>query len=411
MRVRIFLISIGLGLLAAPVTAQLGLPQVRTPQTGTVLDPVTGQVLDPVQEVGRGIAREAQRLLDLRNARIDRLVRRNRDKIELDAQGEPARRGEILVLDANQAAIEAATRAGYRVLDSERIEGLDLAVIRLALPDGRKLADAEAELVTLMPGVTISADNLYFASGTGAAPLSAMVQAAAGPIATPVGVIDGGVGPAQKVLATRGFAQGAPMPSNHGSAVVSLLDHVGARNIRVADVYGADPAGGNALAIARAFGWLVTQGSRVVNVSLVGPPNAVVERAVASAQAKGVVVVAAVGNDGPAAPPAYPASYEDVVAVTAVDGRNRALIEAGRALHLDYAAPGANLRGPNATGKKVSLRGTSFASPLVAARLAAALDGGNNWRRQLDREAKDLGKPGPDASYGRGLVCDSCRPR
>jgi len=43
--------------------------------------------------------------------------------------------------------------------------------------------------------------------------------------------------------------------------------------------------------------------------------------------------------------------------------------------------------------------------------LAAALDGGNNWRRQLDREAKDLGKPGPDASYGRGLVCDSCRPR
>ncbi len=43
------------------------------------------------------------------------------------------------------------------------------------------------------------------------------------------------------------------------------------------------------------------------------------------------MIVAAVGNDGPSARPAYPASYPGVLAVTGVDGRNRALIEAGRA--------------------------------------------------------------------------------
>ena len=83
-------------------------------------------------------------------------------------------------------------------------------------------------------------------------------------------------------------------------------------------------------------------------------------------------MVAAVGNDGPAAPPAYPASYPGVLAVTGVDGRNRALIEAGRALHLDYAAPAADMRAVNAKGKWIKVRGTSFAVPFVAARAAAA---------------------------------------
>ena len=55
------------------------------------------------------------------------------------------------------------------------------------------------------------------------------------------------------------------------------------------------------------------------------------------------MVVAAVGNDGPAAPPQYPACYDGVIAVTGVDANGKALLEAGRARHLDFAAPGADL--------------------------------------------------------------------
>jgi subtilisin family serine protease len=223
-----------------------------------------------------------------------------------------------------------------------------------------------------------------------------------------VGIIDGAPGPGAGIGALRGFASGAPAPSDHASAVASLLAAAGARNLLAADVYGKDPAGGSALAIVRALDWLAGAGARVISISLVGPRNAVLEKAVAAVQRTGMIVVAPVGNDGPAAPPAYPASYPGVLAVTGVDRRERPLIEAGHALHLDFAAPGADIRGRDKAGKWVGLRGTSFAVPLVAARAAAALEHGGSWRQLLDREAIDLGPKGPDAQYGRGLLCRGC---
>jgi subtilisin family serine protease len=275
------------------------------------------------------------------------------------------------------------------------------------------LAKAQAVLAKLLPRATITADNLHLqsggkpaANGRGAGPVGMMPA-----IDTPIGLIDGGPGAAIHVDVVRGFAVGAPRPSDHGSATASLLQLAGARRIAVADVYGSDPAGGNALAISRAVDWLLGQGARVISISLVGPSNALLGQAVAAARKRGVTFVAAVGNDGPAAPPAFPASYPGVIAVTGVDGHNRALIEAGRALHLDYAAPGADMVAANAAGRWVRVRGTSYAAPLVAARAAAALATGPNVIAALDREAIDLGRKGPDPTYGRGLLCSACRRR
>ena len=172
-----------------------------------------------------------------------------------------------------------------------------------------------------------------------------------------------------------------------------------------------EAAGGNALAISRGIDWLTGQGVRVISISLAGPNNALLGQAVAAARRRGVLFVAAVGNDGPAAPPAYPASYPGVLAVTGVDGRNRALIEAGRASHLDYAAPGADMLAADAGGKWVRVRGTSYAAPLVAARAAAASGAAGGALSSLDREAADLGAKGPDAVYGRGLLCGACARR
>jgi subtilisin family serine protease len=121
-------------------------------------------------------------------------------------------------------------------------------------------------------------------------------------------------------------------------------------------------------------------------------------------------VVAAVGNDGPAAPPAYPASYPQAIAVTGVDARGRVLIEAGRARKIDYAAPGADLLAADARGGVQRVRGTSYAAPFVAARLSMLLDGSgiDAAIRKLDGEAR-----GGDKKIGRGLVCGDCatRPR
>ena len=393
-------------LTAVPAAAQLGLPRVGQ-TVGGVLD-TAGRTLDPIHDTVGGIARSAGRLADARLARLSDMVRRNRAVLERDAAGNPARRGELLLTNGSEADVARAQSAGFQVLGRERLDTLDIAVVRLSAPAGLSLAKAEAALKTLLPGAAVSADTLHFQSGAETQGIAARAATSRALIDHPVGMIDGAPGASLAAAATRGFASGAPTPSHHGSAVASLLQSAGVRRIAVADVYGTDAAGGNALAIARGLDWLVgPQGCQVVSISLVGPNTPLLARAVAAAQRRGVHVVAAVGNDGPAAPPSYPASYPGVIAVTAVDGRGRALIEAGRALHLDYAAPGADLLAANAAGRWVKVRGTSYAVPLVAARAAAALDRGAVIPA-LDREAVDLGRKGADLVFGRGLLCRSC---
>lgn len=393
--------------LTGPAVAQLALPDVRGSVNPTLggIEATLPQLSEALGQV-EGISRT---LLQVRLDRLTRILDRNRKIIERDASGDLARKGELLLTDPAPGAVERAEAAGFTVLSNERLDTLEITVVRLAVPSGMSLAKAQALLNARLSGATISADTLSFASGSAVSGSGKRNANAMPPIATPVGVIDGGAGAAVAVAETRGFARGAPRASDHGSAVASLLRHAGVQRIVVADVYGDDPAAGNALAVARALDWLVGKEVRVVSISLVGPSNPVVARAVASAQRRGAVIVAAVGNDGPAAPPAYPASYPGVLAVTAVNGRNRALIEAGRALHLDYAAPGADLFATNAAGRRVKVRGTSFATPLVASRAALAM--GGNVRARLDAEAIDLGPRGADGTYGRGLLCTICRPR
>jgi subtilisin family serine protease len=178
----------------------------------------------------------------------------------------------------------------------------------------------------------------------------------------------------------------------------------------VADVYGAGPTGGSAVAVAQGLGWLSASGAQVINVSLVGPPNAAVAAVIQSLAARGVLIVAAVGNDGPAAPPLYPASYPQVIAVTGVDRRDRLLPEASRALHIDFAAPGDALAAARVGGGLRPVRGTSYAAPIVAGRLAVLSRGGG--RAAIDalaRQARDVGQRGRDPLYGYGVIGEDLR--
>ncbi|MEA3108491.1 MAG: hypothetical protein QOI88_3096 [Gammaproteobacteria bacterium] len=125
--------------------------------------------------------------------------------------------------------------------------------------------------------------------------------------------------------------------------------------------------------------------------------------------AAGYIIVAAVGNDGPAAPPLYPASYPNVVGVTAVDAHHHVLIEAARGPQVMFAAPGADLAAAADGHTFTAMRGTSFAAPFVAALLGSALTAPNaaDAAAAIDALAKaavDLGPPGRDLTYGFGLV-------
>lgn len=403
-------------LLALPGSAQL-LPPL--PRAGGVLDRVTGALpeLDRPLDDARALVREQlERTRDL--------VRRHPDRIALDREGNAVRARELIVLDADQAVVDAATAQRFRLIERVELAELGVGYARFETPPGMALGRALRRLRKLAGGREVSTDPLYFASGSAASPAAPVTGGAPqGGAGARIGIIDGGVRSGTPGLARqRGFAAGAPRPHDHAAAIASLLTGGGGirasapgARLHVADVYGADPAGGSAAAIGQALAWMARERVPVVVVSLVGPPNPLLARIVGAARRLGTVVVAAVGNDGPAARPAYPASYPEAIAVTGVDARGRVLIEAGRANGLDYAAPGADLLAADAGGASRRVRGTSFAAPFVAARLSAHLARGgiDAAIRALDGEARDLGKRGPDKQFGRGLVCGDCatRPR
>jgi subtilisin family serine protease len=225
-----------------------------------------------------------------------------------------------------------------------------------------------------------------------------------------VGLIDGGAQSGHADLrgthVVRWGCDGKEIPSEHGTAIASLLQSA---SLYAADVYCAQPAGGAAEDVARAMAWMARERVAVVNVSLVGPANRLLERAVLALVQRGHLVVAAVGNDGPAAAPLYPASYPGVVGVTGVLRNHRVLPEAARGPQVMFAAPGADVVVATPGGGHASARGTSYAVPFVARLLAQRLEQPDRERAQaavtqLAASAIDLGERGRDAVYGYGLV-------
>ena len=147
---------------------------------------------------------------------------------------------------------------------------------------------------------------------------------------------------------------------------------------------------------------------------MTGPANGLLEKAVEVAIEKRIPIVAAAGNQGPGAGPTYPAAYNGVIAVTAVDARMRLYQNANRGQFVTIAAPGVGVWTPSRDGGKYS-NGTSFAAPFVTAVVASLGHGRDlaieDLRKELAARTRDLGAPGRDPLYGWGLVdgSDACR--
>jgi hypothetical protein len=390
---------------AGPVLQDvLGSPQVQQQVVRPTLDTVRG-LPQAVAEAG------SSTLAELRKMRLQQLIRDNRNTLEADERGQPVRRGVLIVADPDPLSLQLAMRAGFTVTGQDVEPLLGMRTVILAVPRRMSAREAIKRLRAAAPQLQVDYDHVFEPAGGALLPLNAALASVAGAgNGHAIGMIDGGVAShpslAGSPIEQNGFA-GPPKPTGHGTAVASLLVgnqerfHGAANGARlyVADVYGGSRSAGSASAIVRALGWLAAKQPQVINISLVGPANAVVARAINAVQRRGIRVVAAVGNDGPAAPPQYPASYPGVVAVTGVDPKGRALPEAGKPTHLDFAAPGADMAAALPGQGYARVRGTSFAAPLAAARLLIA-----GSPERLAAEAR----PG-SGRVGRGIVCFECR--
>jgi hypothetical protein len=398
-----------------------GLPTNGLPVAGPVLQnilaqPSAQQAISPTLNTVTGLSDSvaqagAPTLLELRRLRLQELIRTNRQTVESDGNGLPVRRGIVAVIDPDPLGLQRALGAGFHITSDDPDPALGMRVVSLMAPNGMSARDGLKRLHKIAPELQADFDHLFEPAGTGLFPIAGALAATQGFGGGPtIGMVDGGVASHPSLghasIEQNGFA-GAPQPTGHGTAVASLLvgsqgpfrgAATGAR-LLVADVYGGNRAAGSATSIVRALGWLSGKRPQVINISLVGPPNMLVQHAIQAVEAHGIQVVAAVGNDGPAAPPQYPASYPGVIAVTAVDAGGRALPEAGKPTHLDFAAPGADMAAALPGSGYTRVRGTSFAAPLAAARLLAT-----GSPSALTAEAR----PGK-GRIGRGIVCGACR--
>jgi len=418
--------------LAAALLSGAAHAQLRLPSLGSTLSPVTHSPL--VQRV-EPLVDNVLAPVDLAAARLDEMAARaraHRRELDRDPRGELIVRAELLAQPSSATARGALRAAGFQPLREDALDGLDDELLVLRAPPGLALADALAQARALDPAGAYDFHHVYLGSGSvGAAASTALPASAphapralAGPLQ--VGLIDSGVDASHPALrhATiqRHGCTDGDHPAPHGTAVASLMVGEAAHFesalphavLVASDVYCDAPTGGAVEAIARELAWMAKQRVAVVSISLVGPPNQILQRLVERAIGQGVLIVAAVGNDGPAAPPLYPASWPGVVGVGAVDGRLRLLAEGARGPQVMFVAPGADMAAA-ASGTRgfAPVRGTSFAAPFVAGLLAASYqaaspDGARAAIARLVATARDLPQA-PRDGIGRGLVAEKLR--
>lgn len=339
---------------------------------------------------------------------------------------------EVVVLGLDAAGRAELERLGYRMLREDAPSGLAL----LQLPRGVTVDAAVEAVAGLLPSALVAPNSYYrnqAARDCTAGICESWAVAGYEPpngqcvFAPSIGVVDTGVNlehellrDADITLERMGDAAADPSGLKHGTAVVALLvgDPEGrvpgmlpGAKLRVADPFamadGDERADAYGLYLAIAS--LVAAEVEVINLSLAGPANVLIERVVADADAVGIPIVAAVGNDGPRSGPRYPAAYQSVVAVTAVDEGNRVYRRAGQGEHVDFAAPGVGIATAASVRGVRAQTGTSFAAPFVTVAMAVAkgrLPGAGPAELQaaLAEASIDLGEPGRDPVFGDGLV-------
>jgi subtilisin family serine protease len=350
--------------------------------------------------------------------------------------------------------VGALVAQGYSVIEERTIPELGTITRRFAVPAGVSLDDARDQVRALPSGSDADFNHFYRTeqeielasapepSPGWAAPCDGLHCPAFDQIAWPVaptrdqscgvpvtiGMIDTGLNEdhttfAGAALEVTRLSDETLDPSRavHGTAVAAIL--VGSPESRspglvpwarlvAVDAFhrAAGDERADVVALIEGLGYLADQGAQVINLSLAGPPNTVLQEAIARLVAdEGIVIIAAAGNGGARAEPAYPAAYDGVIAVTAVDFGDGIYRRAQQGDYVDLAAPGVEVWTAASISGARSKTGTSFAVPFVTAAAALVLQGDASLtpaevEARLIAAARDLGDPGRDPVFGAGAV-------
>jgi len=340
----------------------------------------------------------------------------------------------VVLVQTEQAAnrlLINASRRGYELQTKTSLPELGFVMLDFKRPPGVSGAIAVGDMTRMEPSATAGVDHRY--------KIQSSLSKSAGRASQPrlyardmldwpeggcsahmsIGMIDGRVDTSSEFLKNanikvKDFSGGSNEATAHGTAIAEIL--VGEGGLKDTVLYTASvvsgddtsPAGAGVTEMILAINWLLANDVDLVNISLAGPYNAILDRVFQKASAAGMNFIAAVGNDGPNAKPRYPAAYDEVIAVTAIDSARVIYDRAVRGKHVDVAAPGVDVF-VNVGELGRYLSGTSVAAPFVTAAVASDASFSSEStvsaiRRKVTDNAIDLGDRGRDPVYGAGQL-------
>ncbi|MGH6865362.1 MAG: S8 family serine peptidase [Methyloceanibacter sp.] len=309
-------------------------------------------------------------------SRLPKIPRKSKQKKARSSRSVPAAvasrnsaPNEIVVASISAQSLSLILANGFTVVASAPTTLIDGVIARLRPPAGLDLETARRRIQQIVPAAVVDANDLYrpvsMPCQKGNCPAFEMVGWAVPPdrcaATATIGMIDTKVNTTHEALRDQSVeiidvrSKGDRESSaSHGTAIAALF--VGDENSRTpgllpdaklvaVEAFQRDRAGDAAdvYKIVRGLDALAQRGIRVVNLSFAGPQNTVLGLAVGAAEKRDIILVAAAGNQGPKAEPAFPGAYNGVFAVTAVDRQSKIYRQAGRGNHIAFAAPGVRL--------------------------------------------------------------------
>ncbi len=203
---------------------------------------------------------------------------------------------------------------------------------------------------------------------------------------------------------------------DHATAVASIIagnipeargiaPEVTLLNIQVMN----DEGVGDTFTLAKGIEEAINNGAHIINLSLgTYGDSAILHNAIQYALENNVILVAAAGNDGNYGI-TYPARYDGVIAVGAIDRQEQHPGFSNYGLQLDIVAPGVGVRAAWGDDLLVNFSGTSAATAFVSGALAAQWSkepqlSAEEIERVLIYNTNDIGQPGWDELYGAGVL-------
>lgn len=382
-----------------------------------VVNPLTDVLVQTTDKLGNQLA--ALPILDRKGSKVF-------TEVSVENNWRAIEREWVILID--QSDLKALAVLDAEIIEQTNFTHLGLQLVRFRVPE---TLDSPVALKKYLPEhlyKQLDRNHIYNPQASNLKSDNSKTSAVSHPFCNQpvtIGMIDTAINTdhmafAKSRIKTRNFiSDDFDAPRAHGTAVAGVLVGQGdqlspllpaARLFSASVFYSRNEyaQGATLVNLVHALNWLVEEKVRVINMSLAGPDNKVLAMAIQKTIQTGAIIVAAAGNEGPAAPPAYPAAYDNVIAVTAVDKKQKIYRWANRGDYIDFSALGVSVLTARSDGSFGYETGTSMAVPLVTAAVACvdfskAIDSSLMFD-QLKTQVIDLGASGRDPIFGEGLL-------